>query len=83
MTDYIINIRNFLENNNIEYECDDDLSYFDGFDDVLVIEIKGETYKLLQNYENSSYKNITLYCDDGPIYNYDNIIKYYENKYKN
>jgi len=50
MTNYIINICDFLETNNINIsDYDDDLTYYDGFDDVLVIYINEEKYKFIQN----------------------------------
>ena len=85
MTNYIINICAFLESNNINTDdYDDDRTYFDGFDDVLVVNFKGETYKFLQNYENGSYKNFTLFLNNGTgINSYDEIVKYFINKFKN
>ena len=85
MTDYIIDIRDFLESININTDdYDDDRTYFDGFDDVLVLNLKGESYKFLQNYVKGSYTNFTLFLNDGiEIKGYNEIVKYFINKFKN
>ena len=82
MTDYIIDIRDFLEGNNINTDdYDDDRTYFDGYDDVLVVNLKGERYKFLQNYKDGFYKNFTLYSNDGEINGYKQIVKYFIDKF--
>ena len=84
MTNYIINICDFLETNNINIsDYDDDLTYYDGFDDVLVIYINEEKYKFIQNYENGYYKNFTLYINNEEIKGYDEITKYLISKLNN
>lgn len=83
MTNYITNICDFLETNNINIsDYDDDLTYYDGFDDVLVVYINDEKYKFIQNYENGYYKNFTLYINNEEIKGYDEITKYFINKFK-
>ena len=85
MTNYIIDILDFLKNKNINiYDYDDDRTYFDGYDDVLVINLNDEKYKFVQNYENGSYKNFTLFENNGiEIKGYSEIVKYFINKFKN
>lgn len=80
MTDYIIDIRDFLEANKVN--TDDDYTYFDGYDDVLVVNLRGEKYKFLQNYIDGSYKNFTLYSKDGEINGYNQIVKYFIEKFQ-
>lgn len=82
MSDYIFNIREFLEKNNINVDdYDDDRTYFDGHDDVLVLNFKDNTYKFLQNYENGTYKNFTLYTNDLEINGYNQIVNYFTEKF--
>lgn len=83
MTNYITNICDFLQTNNINInDYDDDLTYFNGFDDVLVLYINQEKYKFIQNYDNGYYKNFTLYINNEEIKGYDEITKYLINKIK-
>jgi hypothetical protein len=86
MTDYIRTIINLLEKNGIDItNYDDDLTYFDEFDDVYVLNIrKNLTLKFIQNYYSSEkkYKNFTLYYDGKVIKDYDNIINELKNVLK-
>ena len=50
MSNYITNILDFLKSKNINIDdYDDDRTYFDGYDDVLVINLNDEKYKFIQN----------------------------------
>ena len=83
MTDYIIDIRDFLEANKVNTDdYDDDNTYFDGYDDVLVVNLRGEKFKFLQNYKDGCYTNFTLYSKDGEINGYNQIVKYFIEKFK-
>ena len=84
MTDYIIEICNFLEKNGIDTsDYNDDLSYYNGFDDVLVVYLKDERYKFYQTYKDECYKNFTLNVSTGEIVEgYDNVVQYLTEKFK-
>ena len=77
--DYIHEIRDFLDSSSINIDdYDDDRTYFDGFDDVFVVNLKDERYKFLQNYENGRYTYFTLYTPDkGEIHGFNSILKYF------
>jgi len=82
MTDYNMDICEFLNNNGIDTnDIDDDRSYFDGYDDVLVITIRDRKYKFLQNYMNKCYSDFTLFSEDGEIRGYDEVVKYFKTKF--
>lgn len=82
MTDYIIATIDFLNSKDIDYDIDDERSYYNGFDDVLMIIIKDETYKLVQNKIDNKYENFTLYSKNVVINEYENVIKYFIEKLK-
>lgn len=81
MTDYIIDTIKFLDSKGIDYDYDDDRSYYDGYDDVFIIIIKDERYKLVQNKIDGKYKNFTLYSNNDIINEYENVIKYFIEKF--
>lgn len=66
--DYIIDILKYLEDKNIDTSnYDDDNTYYDGFDDVYVVNIKDYKLKFVQN------KIFSLYYNNKIITGYENI----------
>ena len=78
--DYISNIQEFLTSINIDYsDYDDDLTYYDGYDDVWVVTLKNNKYKFVQNLENGNAIGFMMISNDIILYKYDKVINYLKN----
>ena len=75
--DFFDNIKKFLNIINVDYsDYDDDRKYYDGFDDVWVVNLLGTTYKFVQNIENKKVVGIMMVSNNTILYKYDEIIDY-------
>ena len=90
--DFLELVKDWFDNNNLKPNIDIDLSYYDGYDDVLILSIQNnnkiDKYKFYQNVEkdnnkNYIYSNFTMCYKNEVIYDYDNIINYLNDKYIN
>ena len=88
--DFLELVKDWFDNNNFKTDIDIDLSYYDGYDDVLILSIQNnnkiDKYKFYQNVEkdnnkNYIYSNFTMCYKNEVIYDYDNIINYLKQKY--
>ncbi len=80
MIDYIVDIQTYLDSINIDYSnYDDDLTYYDGYDDVWVVKLKDKSYKFVQNIKNKNAISIMMISSDIILHDYDKIIDYLKN----
>jgi len=88
--DFLELVKDWFYNNNLKPDIDIDLSYYDGYDDVLILSIQNDNeideYKFYQNVEkdinkNYIYSNFTMCYKNEIIYDYNNIINYLKQKY--
>ena len=78
-TDFIVELVNWLNDKRVNYTYDEDLTFYDGYEDILVIYINNIQYKFYQYVMNHQYINFTLLHNNKIINDYDNIIDYLKN----
>ena len=76
-TDFIQELVNWLNDKRVNYTYDENLTFYDGYEDILVIYINNIQYKFYQYLnQNHQYLNFTLLHNNQTIYDYNNIIDY-------
>lgn len=78
--DYISNIQEYLTSINIDYSnYDDDLTYYDGFDDVWVVTLNNNIYKFVQNLKYGNAIGLMMISNKVILNEYNEIINYLKN----
>jgi hypothetical protein len=78
--DYINDIQIYLKSIQVDYsDYNDDLTYYDGYDDVWVVNLNYKTYKFVQNIKNGNAIAVMMISNDTILHDYNKIIEYLKN----